>query len=305
MKKRTLALAISLASISLFTACEDVRTEKYPNGEIRFQTTYVDDKKEGLEKEFYDNGTLKRETNYKEDRREGITKEYYKDGTLMAETPFEGGYINGAVTKYHPNGKVAFRGDFKQNKQIAFGEYFDESGDPSTSGSYKDPRDGISYEWVRIGDQLWTAENLNFATASGSLCNQCNNWGRLYNFESAQKACLEGFHLPSKAEWQTLISFAGAKPGIKLKAGFGWDPLKGTAIFGNGKDEFGFGAKASGAHFALSDVALNERKFEGAGQKAYFWTAEGEVMVLYHDKDVAKFEKFKPEHGASLRCLKD
>jgi uncharacterized protein (TIGR02145 family) len=111
--------------------------------------------------------------------------------------------------------------------------------------------------------------------------------------------------MPSKEEWQTLLDFAGKEPGMKLKAGYGWDPIKGTAAYGNGKDEFGFGAKAGGAHFAKSDVPLKERKLEDAGQKAYFWTSEGEVLVFVTDKNTVKFEKFNPEFGASLRCLKD
>lgn len=298
-------VAGAVLSTLLFCGCEDIRTEKYPNGNIRFETTYVDNQKNGIEKEYYDNGTLKRETNYVNDRRQGLTKEFYKDGTPESEINYENGLMEGTIIRYHKNGKVASKVPYKQNKQSAFGEYFDESGEPATSGGYKDPRDNYAYEWIRIGDQLWIAENLNFATANGSLCQQCNNWGRLYNFENAQKACMEGFHMPSKAEWQTLLNFVGDKPGIKLKAGFGWDPLKNSLQFGNGKDDFGFGVKAGGAHFAKSDVALKDRKFDEAGKKAYLWTAEGEVLVFFYDKNIVKFEKFNPEHGASLRCLKD
>ena len=305
MHYRHAYIGLAVAAAFALTACEDVRIEKYPNGNTRFETTYVKDKKEGLEKEYYQDGTLKRETTYKNDRREGLTKEYYEDGTAQSEIPYVDGYIEGQVVRYHKNGKVASKANYSQNKQVEFGEYFDESGEPATSGSYKDPRDGYAYEWVRVGTQLWTAENINFATAAGSLCYQCNHWGRLYDFENAQKACLEGFHMPSKAEWQTLLDFAGAEPGIKLKAAYGWDPIKGKAAYGNGKDEFGFAAKAGGAHFAKSDVPLKDRKLEDAGQKAYFWTSEGEVLVFFHDKDIAKFEKFNPEFGASLRCLKD
>ena len=298
-------LFIAAGSLAL-TACDDVRVEKYPNGNVRFEATYVNDKKEGIEKEFYEDGTLKRESNFVNDRREGLTKEFYKDGTPQSELPYANGYIEGTVIRYHKNGKVASKALYKQNKQIAFGETFNEDGTPATSGSYKDPRDGYSYEWIVIGDQLWTAENMNYATASGAICAQCNHWGRLYNFENAKKACLEGFHMPSKAEWQKLLNFAGKKPGVALKAGYGWDPIKpDSPIFGNGKDDHGFGAKAGGAHFAKSDVPIKERKFEEAGKKAYFWTSEGEVLIFFHDKDIAKFEKFDPEFGASLRCLKD
>ena len=35
-------------SIALLVAgCEDVRVEKYPNGQVQFETTYVNDKREG------------------------------------------------------------------------------------------------------------------------------------------------------------------------------------------------------------------------------------------------------------------
>lgn len=301
------AIASALFSIGLTACGDDIRVEKYPSGKVRTETTYVNDKKQGPEREFYENGNLKREVSYVNDRKQGISKEYYDDGSLQAEYNYEDGYIDGMVVRYHKNGNVSSKAEYKQNKQVAFGEYFNEKGEPLTSGSYKDPRDGYAYEWIRIGSQLWVAENMNYATASGSVCAQCNHWGRLYNFENAKKACLDGFHLPTKEEWNILLTYAGtgSKVGTALKAGYGWDPLKGTGIYGNGKDELGFGAKAGGGHFAKSDVPMKDRKFEGAGQKAYFWVSNGEVVVLFHDKDTAKFGKFNPEHGASLRCIKD
>ena len=54
------AILFIAASSIAFTACDDVRVEKYPNGNVRFEATYVNDKKEGPEKEYYDDGTLKR-----------------------------------------------------------------------------------------------------------------------------------------------------------------------------------------------------------------------------------------------------
>ena len=46
-------LAVSIAFLA--AGCEDVRVEKYPNGQVQFETTYVNDKREGLEREFYEN----------------------------------------------------------------------------------------------------------------------------------------------------------------------------------------------------------------------------------------------------------
>lgn len=95
MKHIPSILGISLAIGAAFalTACEDVRIEKFPSGQIRFETTYVKDQKQGLEKEYYESGVLKRETLFEADRRQGLTKEYYEDGTLLAEIPYENGFI--------------------------------------------------------------------------------------------------------------------------------------------------------------------------------------------------------------------
>ena len=41
-----------------------------------------------------------------------------------------------------------------------FGELFTLSG--QDTGSFIDPRDGITYSWVKIGDQTWMSENLGY-----------------------------------------------------------------------------------------------------------------------------------------------
>ena len=57
------------------------------------------------------------------------------------------------------------------------------------------------------------AQNLNYESDS-SVCYQdyfyssyCKSLGRLYSFEDAQNACPAGYHLPSKDEFDTLMSF--------------------------------------------------------------------------------------------------
>ena len=109
----TLMMSGAVAAALIFAGCEDVRTEEYPSGKIRIQSTYVKDKKEGPEKEYYENGNVKREANYVNDRREGVVKEYYEDGTPEAEYNYADGYIEGLVTRYHKNGKVASKAEYK------------------------------------------------------------------------------------------------------------------------------------------------------------------------------------------------
>ncbi len=304
---RTKFAAIGFSTFCMLCAAcggDSVKKEMYPNGKIRFEIPYDSEgKRSGIAKEFYQSGTLKKETPYQNDKKEGLEIEFYESGTKRSEYPYQNGYIEGIVTTYHENGNIESRAPYSQNKQIDFGEHFDSNGAPQTQGSYKDPRDSHAYEWVRIGTQVWLAENADFATAVGSLCMQCNNWGRLYNAQAAENACPPGFRLPTSDDWKLLIQNAGQKPGYALKAGVGWDPLKGTSLFGNGSDSLGFGAKSGGAHFAASDVAYESRKFKDAGQKAYFRTSDHHVAVLYYNSDVVRIEPFNDTFGASVRCI--
>jgi len=80
---------------------------------------------------------------------------------------------------------------------------------PDESGVFTDSRDGHVYKWVRIGDQIWMAENLQIQTDSGSWCweneeENCKIRGRLYDWETAIKVSPPGWHLPSDEEWKKM-----------------------------------------------------------------------------------------------------
>ena len=163
----------------------------------------------------------------------------------------------------------------------------DENGGSGYSGTYGSVvYRGQTYKTVRIGKQVWFAENLNYDPGTGnSVCydnraSNCATYGRLYDWATAmgfasscnsnscsvqpkhKGICPSGWHIPSDAEWSVLEMAVGdiSTAGAKLKATrFGKNDRSGT-------DEYGFSALPGG--FGYSDVS-----FKGVGGIGHWWSA--------------------------------
>ena len=181
------------------------------------------------------------------------------------------------------------------------------------SESFTDSRDGQSYDVVKIGEQTWMAENLNFETA-GSFCPEgdsrnCKRLGRLYSWAEARSVCPDGWHLPTKADFEALVAATSenaaqssslSRAGAALKSRDGWFKK------GNGSDALGFRALPAGYRGA-------EGKFDGIGGYAYFWsvTEDSEkresnafYLFLSFSSDAASINAFAKEDYRSVRCVK-
>ncbi len=178
--------------------------------------------------------------------------------------------------------------------------------------SFRDPRDGKTYKTVKIGNQVWMAENLNYKVgffAKGkSKCydneeSNCNKYGVLYDLATAETVCPVGWHLPTKAEWEVLMVAVGGykTDGKHLKAKSGWDSYEGKD--GNGLDTYGFSAMPGGYGGIHGD-------FGGVGSIGQWWTSSGEYAK--HGRTMRNSREYGDWYSGyaratlfSVRCVKN
>jgi uncharacterized protein (TIGR02145 family) len=159
---------------------------------------------------------------------------------------------------------------------------------------------GQTYKTVKMGEQVWMAENINIEMGK-SVCpisecqdeavcdndNNCKEYGRLYDWETAMKACPSGWHLPSNDEWQKLVDFAGGKEtaGKKLQDKDGFSALLGGRNPPDGEDGF-------------------------AGLSGYWWSSSEEDDEYAYSRRMSYKDNVyggsdRKNFQYSVRCIKD
>lgn len=167
-----------------------------------------------------------------------------------------------------------------------------------------DSRDGQIYKTVKIGDQIWMAENLNFEVDSSYCYNDsakyCTKYGRLYSWAAANRACPDGWHLPTIDEFETLFATVGKQSiaGKKLKSASGWNND------GNGTDDFGFTALPTGIRYG------KDKYYNYEGHHANFWSSikngsdSADYVNMFYGYDSVHVFVHDKNDGMSVRCLK-
>ena len=205
-----------------------------------------------------------------------------------------------------------------------------------------DERDNKVYKTIKIGNQTWMAENLNYADSSKaeglkgrSWCydgksENCNVTGRLYTWAAVMdsagtfsknskncgvgKRCLQtfpmqgicpsGWHVPMEAEWDSLYRAIKVESGRK---GYILKSQIGWKSYGytaNGIDSVGFSAIPAGGKF--------DDGFKQIGEYSYFWTATENgkndasgKYFYYNSTSTFTKQDLNKDVGLSLRCVKN
>jgi hypothetical protein len=156
-------------------------------------------------------------------------------------------------------------------------------------GTFTDTYDGRIYKTVKIGEQVWMAENLN-SRIGNSVCYDnneanCRKYGRLYDWETAKKACPKGWHLPSYAEWDKLD--ANKHEFFALPGGEGYS--------GGYFDFVGYRSN----WWSASEIDSNFDKIRRTNYSNYAYNRR-----MYYDHEVRKTLNDKG-YLFSVRCLQD
>ena len=166
--------------------------------------------------------------------------------------------------------------------------------DSTAFGKFKDERDGQTYRTIKIGEQTWFADNLNYEMEEGSFCYRdsstyCQIYGRLYSQDSALTACPAGWHLPSVDEWEKLPDTTSYLHSLR---DFSW----------NGTNMYGFSALPAGYGNNLSVYSY-------AGSNAGWWTSTKYSSSFGYVFGVMpnglKIDDYNMYFKFSVRCLKD
>lgn len=195
-------------------------------------------------------------------------------------------------------------------------------------GSITDKRDNQTYKVVKIGEQWWMAENLNYQTENSFCYNDstqyCDKYGRLYTWSAAMDSaktgcsygsmccidypvrgiCPEGWHIPSMDESIILEEAVGGLSGDRLKGG-GWHYENGTS--GSGYNSFYFNVLPAGER-SINGEYSRER------QNTSFWSATERKMDTvycmgfgynYAGRYMYPASSCNKRMGYSIRCTKD
>lgn len=189
-------------------------------------------------------------------------------------------------------------------------EYEEIGEEEAREGIFTDHRDGQTYNVIKIGKQIWFAENYR-GECDGVHVYDCDmdnldNYGALYNWDSAMSEVPEGWRLPSKKDFKELCDYVSKITGEDNTRALMSNTDDWDEEFGSGTDVVGFNARPAG--FYNPDYS----EYEDLGISTNFWTSNEDSSedafvfnVAGSSFDYCLEETFFKTRGFSVRYVKD
>jgi uncharacterized protein (TIGR02145 family) len=148
---------------------------------------------------------------------------------------------------------------------------------------------------------VWAVKNSDNEPRKGnSWCykdefENCEKYGRLYDWESAKNVCPDGWYLPGEKQWNHLVG--DIKNDVaRIKTKTGW------LSNGNGYDEFGFSALPGGMR------SEEDGKFYDRTHAGIWWTSQekddkAQSRLIMKDKSSMYESDMSKLRGLSVRCV--
>jgi uncharacterized protein (TIGR02145 family) len=179
--------------------------------------------------------------------------------------------------------------------------------------SVVDERDGKVYKTLRFGNQLWMAKNMEYAVGDSLINGQVRSMtylgltpnmgirrydiGWRYNWDELQKACPDGWRVPSRNDVKKLLNAIGG--------GSGAAPLLSKDGI-DAQDIYGFSAFSTEFVEGVCTHAVLGCSYKHVGSR--FWTADSADGTVYHwhlDQYDVTFKSTDPADYLPVRCMKD
>lgn len=204
---------------------------------------------------------------------------------------------------------------------------------PADRGTVTDNQGNV-YDWVRIGDQMWTTSNAKNGSALADAEYYNNfNWtyvleedeqieefenvympayGNLMTYDDAMESAPEGWRLPSDEDWQKLERTLGmSNPDRKGFRG------EGVAYAMQATDSgCELGLKLGGCVVPVKNYGWIDMKWDYVGEHGYYWTStiepsyEADQTFIYYRRITANIgtvsrECMRSDSYLSVRWVKD
>ncbi len=103
-------------------------SQLYPNGKVRKEITYKNDKQDGPCKAYYDNDSLKESYTYKENKVDGTYLSFFRNGQPDEKYHYIDGKKNGDCEDYYETGGLYRKSNFANDKEDGLTTFYDHNG---------------------------------------------------------------------------------------------------------------------------------------------------------------------------------